>query len=150
MDEPTPIRALVVGSEPLIRWAVPEALSAGAHTAVGAHTAAAVRLVVATAPEPFDVILFDFRLPDSQDLSLLADLRRMSPGSNRLYDPGGFAMPAVVEAALGACRALTKPVDVETIGDVVIPASHEMRDKLWRMPVDAGASDPQAARAFTI
>ena len=140
------LRVLVVDDEPLIRWAIAEALNAGGHTAVEAHTAAAARLAVAAAREPFDVILLDYRLPDSQDLSLLADLRRASTGSAIVFmTAGGFAAPAVVEAALalGACRSLTKPFDVETIGDVALAVRQEMRDKLWPMPMDAGVAHEQ-------
>ena len=146
------LRVLVVDDEPLIRWAVAEALSAGGHTTVEAHTAAAARLAVTMAREPFDVILLDYRLPDSQDLSLLADLRRMSTGSAIVFmTAGGFATPAVIETAvaLGACCSVTKPVDVETIGDVVLAACCEMGDKLYPVPLDAGVAHAPAAQAST-
>jgi DNA-binding NtrC family response regulator len=143
------LRVMVVDDEPLIRWAIAEALSAGGHTAVEAHTAAAARLAVATARNPFDVILLDYRLPDSQDLSLLADLRRASPCSAIVFmTAGGFAVPAVVEAALalGACRSLTKPFDVETIGDVALAVCQEGRDRFSPMPLDAGVAHAQAVK----
>jgi CheY-like chemotaxis protein len=140
-NTPLCLRVLVVDDEPLIRWAVAEALSAGGHTAVGAHTAAEARLGVTTGLEPFDVILLDYRLTDSEDLRLLADLRRTSPASAIIFmTAGGYATAAVVDAAraLGACRALTKPVDVETIGNVVLAAHHERRGGTrWPMPLDA-------------
>ena len=100
-----------------------------------------------TAQEPFDVILLDYRLPDSQDLRLLADLRRTSRASAIiLMTAGGYATAAVVDAAraLGACRALTKPVDVETIGNVVFAAYHETRGGTrWPMPLDAAVAHAQ-------
>ena len=121
---------LVVDDEPLIRWAISEALGADGHTVVEAQTAAAARLAVATARESFDVILLDYRLPDSHDLSLLVDLRQTSPDSAIVFmTAGGYATSAVIEAALalGACRSLTKPVDVKTIGDVILAACHQIR-----------------------
>src|SRR6187401_2947235 len=42
--------------------------------------AAAVRALTNT-PEAVDVVMLDYRLPDSNDLALLAAIRRLSPSS---------------------------------------------------------------------
>jgi CheY-like chemotaxis protein len=98
--------------------------------------AVAARLAVATAPEPFDVILLDYRLPDSHGLNLLVDLRQTSPDSAIVFmTAGGYATSAVIEAAiaLGACRSLTKPVEVETIGDLILAARDQIRGVCRRL-----------------
>jgi DNA-binding NtrC family response regulator len=134
------LRVLVVDDEFLIRWSLVETLVADGHSVVEAQNAAAARLAIAAAARnPFDVILLDYRLPDSQDLGLLADLRRSTPTSAIVFvTAGGYATADVVDTALalGACRALTKPIDMETIGRTALNAVREMRERLWAVPAE--------------
>src|SRR5687767_7412332 len=73
---------LVVEDEPLIRWSIAETVSTRVHTVIEAPGAAAARRVLDEIRNPIDVVLLDFRLPDSEDLTLLADIRRRSPESS--------------------------------------------------------------------
>jgi CheY-like chemotaxis protein len=74
-ENATRLRVLVVDDEMLIRWSIAETLRLeGFEVVVGATAAEALDHVKGGAP--FDVILLDFRLPDSNDLLLLESIRR--------------------------------------------------------------------------
>src|SRR5579864_6363124 len=72
---------LVVDDEALIRWSLAEILTDAGHAVVQAPDAATARRNVEESPHPFDVVLLDFLLPDSRDVTLLADIRERSPTS---------------------------------------------------------------------
>jgi DNA-binding NtrC family response regulator len=75
------LSVLVVDDEPLIRWSLRRALLDQGHSVAIAATAAAAIDEIAGASRVFDVIVLDYRLPDRQDLTLLEDVRRLSPES---------------------------------------------------------------------
>ncbi len=68
---------------------------------------------VENAEQPFDVILLDFRLPDSADLNLLGRLRAMTP-TTRVIMMTAFGMSDLFEEAihLGAARVVDKPFEM--------------------------------------
>jgi two-component system response regulator PilR (NtrC family) len=109
----------VVDDELLIRWSIAETLRAqGFEVAEAATAAEALRLV---ADEPsFDAALLDYRLPDSNDLSLLASIRRLSPAS-AVAMMTAYGTPDMESAAigLGAGCVLSKPLDMSEIGPLV-------------------------------
>jgi DNA-binding NtrC family response regulator len=125
MSRPSPLlRVLVVEDEPLIRWSVAETLAEAGHAVIEASDgASAIRAVTDTA-EPFDVVLLDYRLPDSNDLNLLTNIRRRSP-SSAVVLMTAFGTAEVVNGALdlGVCRVLNKPFDIHEISTVVLAAS---------------------------
>ena len=107
-----PRHVLVVDDEPLIRWSVTETLSAlGYDVEQAADARTALRLVTTTA-RPFDVVVLDLRLPDMNDLSLLATLRQLLPKA-LLILMTAFGTPDVARdaQALGA-GVLTKPFEM--------------------------------------
>ncbi len=114
MTEPsTTLRVLVVEDEPLIRWSIAETLSHGGHMVLEADTAmGAVRRITST-PDPFDVVLLDYRLPDSNDLGLLAAVRRLMPHS-AVVMMTAYGTPEITKNALelGAYRVMSKPFDL--------------------------------------
>ena len=72
----------------------------------------------------FDVVLLDYRLPDSDDLSLLSDVRRLSPGSAVvMMSAHGAPDVAAAAAALGAHGMIDKPFDVASIDTLLREAS---------------------------
>jgi DNA-binding NtrC family response regulator len=75
------LRVLVVEDETLIRWSITETLAQEGHTVVEAGSAAAAVQALTETPGPIDVVLLDYRLPDSNDLGLLANIRRLRPDS---------------------------------------------------------------------
>ncbi len=112
-------RVLIVDDEPLIRWSISETLAEDGYDVVEKGDAKGARLAVGTG-QPFDVILLDYRLPDSDDLSLLASIRKMSPTAQVILMTA-FGRPEVVRGALdlGAYRVIGKPFEMQAIADLV-------------------------------
>ena len=72
-------RVLVVDDEALIRWSLTQTLGDHGFEVEQASTAAGALDAVAAFDAHFDVVLLDFRLPDSSDLDLPAKLRQLMP-----------------------------------------------------------------------
>jgi CheY-like chemotaxis protein len=123
----SPLRVLVVDDEPLIRWSVAETLGERGFEVVETGDALATRVAVRADPS-FDVVLLDYRLPDSDDLSLLASIRHAVP-SAQVIVMTAFGRPEVVQAALdlGAFQVISKPFAMETIAALVIEAARSRR-----------------------
>jgi DNA-binding NtrC family response regulator len=113
----------VVEDENLIRWAVAETLTDAGHRVIEAPDAATALRAVGQTAERFDVVLLDFRLPDSDDLSLVEGIRRLAPGS-AIVMMTAFGTPQMIEAAkgLGVYEVVPKPFDVAALGDVIVKA----------------------------
>jgi DNA-binding NtrC family response regulator len=118
------LRVLVVEDERLIRWAIGETLAGKGYTVVEACDAASARQIMHDTQEPVDVVLLDYRLPDSNDFQLLDDLHRLSPASVVVIMTAQND-PALTAAALdhGACRVLDKPFDLRVLHAAVREAS---------------------------
>jgi DNA-binding NtrC family response regulator len=107
---------LVVEDELLIRWSIAETLIHAGHSVVeAADGATAIRLL--SAPEgPIDAVLLDFRLPDSNDLRLMAQIRQLVPDS-ALILMTAFGTPEVTQGArdLGAYAVMSKPFEMHDL-----------------------------------
>jgi DNA-binding NtrC family response regulator len=120
---PAALRVLVVDDEPLIRWSVAETLTDRGYEVVETGDASGARSAVADESGHFDVVLLDYRLPDSDDLNLLASIRRESPEAQVILMTA-FGRPEVVRGALelGAYRVVNKPFEMQAIADLVAQA----------------------------
>jgi len=117
--EKSPRHALVVDDEPLIRWSVSESLSdLGFDVEEAADAQSALRSVTTTAL-PFDIVVLDLRLPDMEDLSLLATLRQLIPAASLILMTA-FGTPEIIAdaRALGA-DVLNKPFELEELKQLV-------------------------------
>lgn len=127
---------LVVDDESLIRWAISRTLAgAGHHVREAPDAASAVALLKSGEPLP-DVILLDYRLPDTHELDLLATVRRLSPGSTIVMmsaDPPALMTKAF---ALGASSVMQKPFDMDDVAPALVGAH----------VAAGGASQPEAGR----
>jgi DNA-binding NtrC family response regulator len=114
------LRVLVVDDEPLIRWSLAQTLSDRGHVVVEAVDASTTR---AALNHPFDVVLLDYRLPDSNNLSLLASIRSRMPETPVILMTA-FGAADVVQGALdlGAYRVIGKPFDMASMADLVTQA----------------------------
>ena len=110
------LEILVVDDEPLIRWALKRGLDDRGHSVSEAADAAGAVEQLTAAPERFSVILLDYRLPDRQDLSLLMELRRLSPKAH-VFMMTAFADAGMRAQALaaGASAVVDKPFQVRDV-----------------------------------
>jgi DNA-binding NtrC family response regulator len=117
------LKVLVVDDEALIRWSLAETLSDRGYEVFESADARSARCAVGEDARRFDVILLDFRLPDSEDLSLLASLRQSSPESQIILMTA-FGAPEVVRGALdlGAYRVVSKPFEMHDLANLVAEA----------------------------
>jgi two-component system KDP operon response regulator KdpE len=118
-----PLRVLVVDDEPLLRWSVSETLAESGHTVVQAGDARAAIAAASTDAPAFDVVLLDFRLPDSNDLTLLATLRSLLPAA-RVILMTAFGTPEITRGALdlGAYSVVGKPFEIGDLASLIVEA----------------------------
>ena len=76
-----------------------------------------------TSSPPIDAVVLDYRLPDTQNLSLLAQIRRMAPATPVILMTA-FGTPELVKDALelGAYDVMDKPFDMNELEAVVARA----------------------------
>lgn len=106
------LRILIVEDEPLIRWAMAETLSKSGHLVAEAGNAQQVIEQMDRGDRP-DLVFLDFRLPDSDDLRLLATIKQRAPKC-AVVMMTAFATPEMIHdaEALGAARVVGKPIEM--------------------------------------
>ena len=106
-----------------MRWSIAEALKAHGHTVLEADNGAAALRVLHTASPPVDVVLLDYCLPDTYNLSLLARIRRSAPRIPVILMTA-FGTPEVAAGAvrLGAYDVMDKPFEMNEVEAVVSAA----------------------------
>ena len=110
---------LVVDDERLMRWSLTETLADCGDIVTQAENGdTAVRALRGdTAP---DVVLLDYVLPDSRDLSLLATLKRLAPSTHIILMTACCTPELAAEAlAQGAHRVISKPFDMDDVAALV-------------------------------
>ena len=125
MKNPPNLRVLVVDDEALIRWSLTETLSESGHAVEeAADGASALRAL--DEHGPFDVVILDYRLPDSNDLNLLASIRRLAPQA-AIVMMTAYGTPEVTSGAiaLGAYRVVPKPFEMRDLAALVTQAHHD-------------------------
>lgn len=120
MRKKSATRVLVVDDEPLVRWSIAETLRARGFEMIeapDAHTALVT--VLESANEP-DAVLLDLKLPDSDDLSLLASLRRILPRVPVILMTA-FGTQEILDEArrLGVFTVLDKPFELEDLDALI-------------------------------
>ena len=117
------LRVLVVDDESLIRWSIAETLADAGHTVIEAEDGATAVQALTAAAEPVDAVLLDYRLPDSDDLTLLADIRRLSPRSVVILMTA-YGTPEVTSGALelGVYKVMSKPFEMHDLDELILKA----------------------------
>jgi two-component system response regulator AtoC len=107
------LRVLVIEDELLIRWSITETLMNAGYEVIEADSAAAAVSALMNPTAPVDAVLLDYRLPDSNDLTLLSTIRRLSPAS-AVVMMTAFGTPEVTKGALalGVYKVMNKPFDL--------------------------------------
>lgn len=118
-----PLRLLVVDDDPLVRWSLVETLSDSGDEVIAVTDAESAVQAVTDVAVPFDVALLDFRLPDSNDLTLLSRLRRLAPAT-RIILMTAHGTPEISQEALdlGAYCVLNKPFEMSALPPLVAEA----------------------------
>jgi DNA-binding NtrC family response regulator len=119
------LRILVVDDEMLLRWSLCEVLRRHGHSVLEAASAGTCRDAMNDTPEAIDVVLLDYRLPDSRGLDLLREVRTRMPGAAVVLMTA-FGSPEVVHDAheLGAYCVMTKPFDMDAV-DHLVRSAHQ-------------------------
>jgi len=114
------VSVLVVDDEPLIRWSLAETLSDRGYTVLEAGDGRGAIEVLNAPCVPVDVIMLDYRLPDSNGLQLLEKIRALSPAS-RVVLMTAYGTPEVLEEALrlGAVCVVNKPIEMQDVPALV-------------------------------
>ena len=96
-----------------------ETLAEAGHIVAEAGDAKETLQHLSTGPIP-DVILLDYRLPDSNDLQLLETIRRISPTSSVVMMTA-YGTPTLQAGALelGVSRVVTKPLEMSDLTALV-------------------------------
>lgn len=116
-------RVLVVDDEALIRWSLTQTLEdRGFEVRQASSAADALKSVMSD--DSLDVVLLDFRLPDSNDLRLLARIRQLLPGAAVILMTV-YSTPEVAQGALdlGAARVISKPFEMNDMASLVVQVS---------------------------
>jgi len=110
------LRVLVVDDELLIRWSIAETLAHAGHTVIEAADGGSALMALKNDAERIDAVVLDYRLPDSNDLTLLATVRRLLPDSPVVLMTA-FGTPEVVKGArdLGVYQVLNKPFEMHEL-----------------------------------
>ena len=116
-------RILVVDDELLIRWSLGEALTAAGYAVVEGRDAAEARQALRDQDHKPDLVVLDYRLPDSNDLGLLTTIRSEAPTVPVILMTA-YGTAEVVKGALdlGAYRVVNKPFEVHDMASLVTEA----------------------------
>jgi DNA-binding NtrC family response regulator len=119
----TQSRILVVDDELLIRWSLSEALTAAGYAVVEGRDAAEARQAIRDQDHKPDLVVLDYRLPDSNDLGLLTTIRSEAPTVPVILMTA-YGTAEVVKGALdlGAYRVVSKPFEVHDMASLVTEA----------------------------
>jgi DNA-binding NtrC family response regulator len=111
---------LVVDDEFLIRWAIAETLESAGHRVLQAETRRETLRILADPATPVDAVVLDYRLPDSNDLSLLALIRGLAPELPViLMSAYGSTEMTQGARALGAYEVMNKPFDLHHLHSLI-------------------------------
>lgn len=121
-----PPRVLVVDDEALIRWSVAETFGDQGWQVTEAADAESAMIAFPEIAEASGLVFLDLRLPDSEDLHVLAAMQFLSPGTPVILMTA-HSTPDLADAAraMGAFAVIDKPFDV---GDLVPLAERASRD----------------------
>jgi DNA-binding NtrC family response regulator len=116
-------RVLVVDDELLIRWSISEVLAERGFIVSDASDGTAALQILSDGSARPDVVLLDYRLPDSNDLTLLSKVIALVP-RGRVILMTAYGAPDMMQAAIerGAFSVLHKPFEMQALAALVARA----------------------------
>jgi DNA-binding NtrC family response regulator len=133
---------LVVDDESLIRWTLAERLSADGHTVVEAETAKAA---IGRFDPGVDLVLLDYKLPDSDGLQVLKTMKAKDPDVPVILLTAFSSIETAVEAMKqGAYHYANKPFNLDELSMVVQKALETTRLRREVKALRASRSEPYA------
>jgi len=137
-----PATVLVVDDESLIRWTLAERFSADGHAVVEAETAKAA---LARFGSDIDLVLLDFKLPDSDGLTVLKTMKAKDPDVPVILLTAFSSIETAVEAMKqGAYHYANKPFNLDELSLVVQKALETTRLRREVKALRASQSEPYA------
>ncbi len=111
-------KVLVVDDDRLIGWALKKGLSS---ESLALHVAENGReALAAVSADPFDLVLLDVHLPDTNGLVLMKTIQGISPGTKVIVISADVNRDTIREAlSEGALQFIEKPFEIPVITDVV-------------------------------
>jgi two-component system response regulator AtoC len=117
---------LVIDDERLIRRSVSKRLGAEGYTIVEAETGKAG--IEIAAAQPIDLAVLDYRLPDTDGLAVLKQLRQRDPDLLVILLTGYVSVETAVDAMkIGAYHFMNKPFDLDALAAMVEQALETTR-----------------------
>jgi DNA-binding NtrC family response regulator len=108
---------LVVDDEELIRWSLRERLKKDGYQVQEAGTG---REALERFGESVDLVLLDYRLPDTDGLSVLRDMKKQDPDVPVILLTSFVSVETAVEAMkLGAYHFANKPFNIDDVASIV-------------------------------
>jgi two-component system, NtrC family, response regulator AtoC len=109
-----PSKLLIVDDERLIRWSLEQTLAKDGYEVSSVATGEAA--LAAVRQDPPDLILLDLKLPDTDGLQVLRQIRELSPHVQVLIMTAYADVGTAVQAMkLGAYDYISKPIDFESL-----------------------------------
>ena len=137
-----PATVLVVDDESLIRWTLAERLGADGHSVAEADTAKAA---LARFGPDIDLVLLDYRLPDSDGLTVLKAMKAKDPDVPVILLTAFSSIETAVEAMKhGAYHYANKPFNLEELSLVVQKALETTGLRREVKALRASQSEPYA------
>ena len=114
------VSVLIVDDESLIRWSLAQILIDHGYAVMEAGDGKQALAVLKDPPQPVEVVMLDYRLPDTNGLQLLAAIRGLSPDS-RVVMMTAYGTTEVVDEAirLGAVCVVNKPIEMQDVAGIV-------------------------------
>jgi two-component system, NtrC family, response regulator AtoC len=137
---------LVVDDEDLIRWSLRERFRAEGYDVLEAGTGQAA---VAQFKEGVDLVLLDYRLPDTDGLTVLREMKRLDPDVPIILLTSFVSVETAVEAMkLGAFHFANKPFNLDEVATVVASALETTRLRREVRQLRANEARPYSLRAI--
>ena len=131
---------LVVDDEALIRWSLAERLKAEGYEVLEAETGAAA---LEQLPEGVDLVLLDYRLPDTDGVTVLRKIKEFDQDILVILLTAYASVETAVEAMkLGAYHFANKPFNLDEVAATVARAleTTRLRREVRQLPGERGAA----------